>query len=192
MINAATLRISHHDAEGARAIEDELFAVYAEVYADRLDNPFFSVERFAERFRAHSSRPGYALVAGYVAGKLVGYAYGVPLAAHTRWWEGLREPVEPGLTDETGRRTFGLNEIMVLAEWRRRGIARRLHDELLAARPEERATLLVEPTNVAARSAYQAWGWRLIGHIRPFPDAPVYDAMLLDLRSVKLLGADGS
>ncbi len=177
MTDAATLRITRHDSAGARTIADELFAVYAEVYADRLDNPFFSVERFAERFRAHSSRPGYALVTGHVGDNLVGYAYGMPLAADTRWWDGMREPGEPGLTDETGRRTFGLNEIMVLAGWRRHGIARRLHDDLLAGRSEERATLLVEPTNAPARCAYEALG---LAPDRPQPAVPRRAGVRLD------------
>jgi hypothetical protein len=60
--------------------------------------------------------------------------------------------------------------------------AKALHDRLLAGRREQRACLLVLPDNVAARSAYEAWGWYKIGDLRPFDDAPVYDAMLRDLR----------
>jgi hypothetical protein len=29
-----------------------------------------------------------------------------------------------------------------------------------------------------ARRAYLSWGWRKIGELRPFDDAPVYDAMV--------------
>jgi ribosomal protein S18 acetylase RimI-like enzyme len=183
MIGETNLEIARHDASGAQQLADTLICVYAEIYAHKADNPFFSVERFAERFRAHSARPGYELVAGWLDGILVGYAYGVPLSAQTQWWQGLREPLPPELLRETGHRTFALNEIMVREPWRRRGIARRLHDQLMTGRPEERATLLVESTNTPAKAAYVAWGWRHIGQLQPFPDSPVYDAMLLDLRS---------
>lgn len=174
------LRLTAHDAAGARALRDELIAAYAEVYADTLSDPFYSVDRFADRFAAHSSRPGYALVTAHLDEELIGYAYGVPLSADTAWWQGLLTPVPAELTRETGRRTFALNEIMVREPWRRRGIARRLHDALLERRPEPRATLLVDPVNTPAKTAYTSWGWRRIGGLRPFPDAPVYDAMLLD------------
>ena len=120
---------------------------------------------------------------GCVTGTLVGYAYGVPLPARTLWWEGLTEPLPDEVIRETGRRTFALNELMVRQAWRRRGYARQLHDALLAGRPEERATLLVEASNAPARTAYENWGWRQAGQLRPFPDAPLYDVMLLDLNA---------
>jgi GNAT superfamily N-acetyltransferase len=155
--------------------------VYAEVYADKLGDPFFTVDRFLERFRGHTSREGYALVTCHVDAELVGYAYGLPLAADTAWWRGLRSTAPDDVRRETGRRTFALNEIMVRAPWRRHGIARGLHDALLGARAEERATLLVDPANTPARTAYLRWGWEVLGTVQPFPDAPVYDAMTIDL-----------
>jgi GNAT superfamily N-acetyltransferase len=175
------LRTQEHDADAARAMQDELFALYARIYAAQLSNPFYSVERFAERFAGHAARPGYRLVTGRCDGELIGYAYGLPLPAATRWWEGLRGPVPPELVAEDGTRTFALNEIMVDERWRRRGVARSLHDALLAGRPERRATLLVDPSNTPARTAYLSWGWTVLGQLQPFPDAPVYDALVLDL-----------
>ena len=170
-----------YDAAGAREIREQLFAVYAEIYAAQLSDPFYSVERFAERFAGHSDRAGFRLVAAAIENDLVGYAYGGPLPARTKWWQGLREDVAPELLAEDGSRTFALNEIMVKESWRRRGIAKSLHDELLTDRPERRATLLVDPTNTPARTAYLSWGWHVLGHLQPFPDAPVYDALVVDL-----------
>lgn len=164
---------------------DGLVCVYAEIYAHKADDPFFTVERFTERLLAHSARDGYELVTAWIESTLIGYAYGVPLAAQTKWWSGLVEPVPSEFTAETGSRTFALNEIMVRANWRRHGIARQLHDELMHDRPEERATLLVEPRNLPARSAYVRWGWSQLGTLQPFPDSPVYDAMMLDLRALR-------
>jgi GNAT superfamily N-acetyltransferase len=175
------LQVRSHDAAGARALARRLIEVYADIYAGRVGDPFFSLERFAERLARHQSARGHMLVTGEIGGELVGYAYGVTLAADTQWWGGLREPFPEDLTRETGDRTFALNEIMVRAPWRRIGVARRLHDTLLTGRTEERATLLVEQGNLPAKAAYRRWGWRHVGFLQPFPDAPVYDSMVLDL-----------
>lgn len=181
MTPSAPLALDRHDTARARAIQDDLFALYASIYADQLSDPFYSVERFAERFAGHSARAGFELVTGRIDGELIGYAYGGPLPARTQWWNGLRDAIPPELLAEDGSRTFALNEIMVTGNWRRLGIARTLHDTLLADRPERRATLLVDPGNTPARTAYLSWGWQLLGHLQPFPDAPVYDALVVDL-----------
>ena len=86
-----------------------------------------------------------------------------------------------GFTSETGRRTFALNELMVEPQWQRRGTAHALHDELLRVRPEERATLLVRTDNEAAQTAYARWGWQKVAKVRPFPDSPLFDALILPL-----------
>ena len=179
---APKLTVERAHTEGLHSQREELLAVYEEIYADHLDDPFFSVARYWERLRAYASREGFGLTLGHLNSELIGYALGYPLPATSGWWTGLRQNVGADLLRETGHRTFAVNEIMVRAAWRRRGYARALHDALLRDRPEERATLLVEPDNTPARSAYLSWGWRKLGDLQPFPDAPVYEAMLLDLR----------
>jgi GNAT superfamily N-acetyltransferase len=164
-----------------RTVAGELLAVYQEVYAADLADPFFALPRYRQRLEGYAARDGFSLALGRLGGHLVGYALGYPLPAGTAWWEGLRTPADPGLSAEDGRRTFGVNEIMVRAPWRRRGYARRLHDALLHGRPEQRATLLVLPGNAPAQAAYAGWGWRKVGELQPFPDAPRYDAMILTL-----------
>lgn len=181
MTSLDELQLNRYDGSTARSVAARLVDVYSDVYADRAGNPFFSVSRFAERLENHLSAPGYALVTGEIDGELVGYAYGASLRAGTLWWQGLSERIDPELLRETGSRTFALNEIMVRAPWRRRGIAYRLHSKLLADRHESRATLLVEQENQPARAAYRKWGWRRLGHLQPFSDAPVYESMLIDL-----------
>jgi predicted GNAT family acetyltransferase len=70
---------------------------------------------------------------------------------------------------------------MVRQGWTGKGYAHTLHDELLRGRPERRGTLLVEPENSNAYRAYRSWGWRRVGQLRPgWPDAPLFDAMILD------------
>lgn len=77
-----------------------------------------------------------------------------------------------GFTDENGHRTFAISEIMVRKRWRRQGVARALHDELLADVDRERATLLAEPDNGPAQAAYAAWGWKKVAELRPHWDNP--------------------
>lgn len=67
------------------------------------------------------------------------------------------------------------------AAWRRQGVARRLHDTLLATVDAERVLLNVHPDSEAAVAAYRAWGYRKVGDAHPWPGAPLHDVMLLDL-----------
>jgi ribosomal protein S18 acetylase RimI-like enzyme len=175
------IHTERHTAADLQRLHDRLLAVYVEVYAERLTDPFFHPDRYWERLEGYSSRSGFALVTGTVGDELAGYALGYPLPTGSGWWRGLLSAVDSDLLRETGSRTFALTEIMVRERWRRRGYARILHDTVLADRPEERATLLVNPRNVAAGHAYRSWGWRKLGELKPFADSPTYDAMMREL-----------
>ncbi|MGH3973948.1 MAG: GNAT family N-acetyltransferase [Pseudonocardiaceae bacterium] len=158
--------------------------MFLSIYAantDRLNVPFYFISRYWERLAAYASRDGFGFVTGRLGVEMVGYALGYPLPAGSGWWRGMRGDVDESLLTETGRRTFAFNELMVRPRWRRRGYASALHDALLRNRPEARATLLVRPDNTTARRAYQSWGWRKIGELQPFDDAPIFDALMLDL-----------
>lgn len=134
------------------------------------------------RFDAYAANPRLDLVIAFEGGEPVGQAWGWPLVAGSRWWEGLESEPEPGFAVEDGARTFALSEIMVVRGRTGRGVAHALHDELLRARCEERATLLVKPDNVNAYRAYVRWGWRKVSRLRPaWPDAPVFDVLVLPL-----------
>ena len=161
--------------------KDDLIAVYLDAYADRLDDPFLSPERHWGRVQGYASVDGYGIVEARTDGRMIGYALGYTLPENARWWRGLAAPVDLSLLSEDGSRTFALTYMMVRTEFRRRGYAKEMHDALLASRSEQRATLLVHPENVAARTAYYSWGWRKIGDLQPFSDAPVYEALLKDL-----------
>ncbi|WP_386354363.1 GNAT family N-acetyltransferase [Streptomyces xiangluensis] len=176
------LRLERRDAAGLGDIRPQLLEVYAEVYADRLGEEFHSVERFDERHGWNTEVPGFAAVVGYLDERPIGYAYGCTLQDGTRWWNGLRTPVQDGATVESGARTFALSELMVVDKARGTGVARQIHDELLRGRPEERVTLLVERDHLRVRALYEAWGYEWFGEVQPFEDSPVYDAMVLDLR----------
>jgi ribosomal protein S18 acetylase RimI-like enzyme len=93
-----------------------------------------------------------------------------------------QRPLPDSIVREDAGRTFAIIELAVAAEYRRRGIAKAMHDALLTDASEERVTLLVRPEAMPARSAYEHWGYAQVGTIRPWPEAPLYDAMVLDLR----------
>ncbi|MGW5732902.1 MULTISPECIES: hypothetical protein [Streptomyces] len=112
----------------------------------------------------------------------MGYAYGAPLAADTRWWGGLLTHVPQEAITETGTRTYAVSESMVRAPWRKTGVSRRLHDTLLQDRHQERATLLVDHQHPKVRALYEKWGRKTLADLRPRQEhAPLYHAMLLNL-----------
>jgi GNAT superfamily N-acetyltransferase len=165
--------------DGAQAAADaaELQALHAEVYADE------DAGRFAGRFRVQRRQPGFVLAEARSGGYLIGYAAGMPLRPATSWWRGLTAPLPEEVTAEPVGRTFALVELLVRAPWRRQGIARTLHDLVLAGRPEERATLTVPPAAAAAQHAFRSWGWRRVGRTRDpdEPGSPVSDVLVIPL-----------
>ncbi len=176
-----SLTLHHHDASGMYELREPLLDVYAQVYVNSLADPFFTPERYWERLESYARWPGFALVTGWLGEDLVGYTLGYTLPNGSAWWRGFRGAVPQEALTEDGQRTFAVTQLMVLPAWQRRGYAGQLHDALLAERPEERATLLVKPDNVPARSAYLYWGWQQVGQLQPFEDAPLYDALMIDL-----------
>ncbi len=185
--SGADVTFRRYDAVNARGVRAVVEAVYAGSYVDAIasGDPFDSVEAFMHRFDAYTSGSGFDLMVAYHGDDAVGQTWGWPLderATTTGWWAGLLEEPQPGFTQEDGRRTFALSEIMVLRDWAGKGVAHALHDQLLLGRSEQRATLLVEPDNVAARRAYLHWGWRKVAQLRPGWDhAPLFDVLILPL-----------
>jgi ribosomal protein S18 acetylase RimI-like enzyme len=177
------LTLNRLDVAGAAGRLDEIVTAYIEVYAHTGDE-FFGEERFRRQLAGHMAAPAWEMVTADVAtegGALVGFIYGFALPAATGWWRGLLTDVPLGFTDEDGHRTLAISEILVRDPWRRQGVGRRLHDTFLMGRPEERATLLVEPDNAPAQAAYAAWGWRKVAQLRPgWEGAPLYDVLTLD------------
>jgi ribosomal protein S18 acetylase RimI-like enzyme len=160
-------------------MRDELLAVHLDAQAELLDRPFFSAERFWERFENYLTQPGFDLVTGRVDGLLVGYAFGSTLPADTQWWAGIEDGI-PGITARPIGQTFAFREILVRKAYQGRGYGHRLHDELLAPRAEDRAVLGVRSDN-PARLLYRRWGWVHVGYRQPFPDSPRFESMVLEL-----------
>ncbi|MEU1281808.1 GNAT family N-acetyltransferase [Streptomyces sp. NPDC005805] len=164
-------------ATGIDTVWNTLIEVYAEVRADRLHDPHYSVERYGERLARHAAEPGWEAVIGYDEDEPVGYAYVNTLQPDDRWWRRMATPLPEGCTD---RPTAALKEIMLRVPWRGTGAARRIHDELLASRPEEQVSLLVNPEagEGKVKALYERWGYREISVQQPAADGPVLTAML--------------
>jgi GNAT superfamily N-acetyltransferase len=149
----------HHDGQQA----ERLLVVLCDVYADAYGvEPGGKVEAFRGRATQALAAAGYDLVTAISDGETVGFAFGYALQPGSRWWEGLDPDPPEGFAEETGTRTVVLSEIEVQRAWQRQGLGRRLQDEFLAGRREERATLATG-TDVPSRFVYQQWGWEELG-----------------------------
>lgn len=158
-----------------------LIEIYAEVRADQLHQPHYSVERYGERLARHGAEPGWETVIGFDGDEPVGYAYVNTLQPDDRWWRRMTTPLPEGCTE---RSTVALKEIMLKVPWRGTGTARRIHDALLASRPEEQVSLLVNPLagNGKVKALYERWGYYEISTQQPASDGPVLTAMLRNTR----------
>jgi ribosomal protein S18 acetylase RimI-like enzyme len=179
----------HYAAPQARDIGVTVEDVYRRSYVDAIasGDPFHSPQEFMRRFDAYTSRSqsGFTLVLARINGEPVGQTWGWPLPPNTGWWLDLElDDGDPAVfTAENGSRTFALSEIMVCSGHTGHGIARQLHDELLGGRPEQRATLLVDPENTRAYNTYRHWGWYKVGTLRPnWENAPTFDVLIKDLK----------
>jgi GNAT superfamily N-acetyltransferase len=170
------------DGTQAAAHADELQALRAEVHADPPYGRDNDAALFLDRFRVRRRQPGFVLAEARHGGYLVGYAYGMPLRPSTSWWRDLTTPLPEEVTTEHPGRTFALVELVVRASWRRQGIARALHDLILANRAEERATFAIVPAATPAQSAFRKWGWRKVARRRDdCPGRPVSDVLITTL-----------
>ncbi|TLQ45059.1 GNAT family N-acetyltransferase [Streptomyces marianii] len=179
--------VTYERYEGPEAAEqlDAFLPTYEEVY---VEPPYCEgprdVAEFIDRYQLQTQRPGFRLVLARDGGEVVGFTFGYRLPEDTGWWDNLLEPMPDEFTRESGERTFVIIELAVRKPWRRRGIAAGLHERLLDGLAVERVTLTMrpEPEAAPAQSAYASWGYRQVGQSHPWEEAPVYDAMVLDLR----------
>lgn len=183
--------IQLHHSTDIDDVWNALIDVYAEVRADQLHQPHYSVERYGERLARHATEPGWEAVIGYDGTEPIGYAYVNTLQLNDRWWRRMTTPLPPGCT---GIPTVALKEIMLRDPWRGTGTARRIHDELLAARPEQQVSLLVNPQAGGGKvqALYEGWGYEVVSAQQPSADGPVLTAMLRMIRPGSPLSGDTS
>ena len=121
-------------------------------------------QRLEDILPRHAVRDGFRfLAARTLPGRLVGFAYGYR-GEPGQWWHDL---VAAAMDDELRRRWlspghFELAELHVHPEFRRRRIATRLHDELLAGIPSRTAVLSTQVHNEPARALYAGKGWEIV------------------------------
>lgn len=171
-----TVELRHHTDLTAQVRQD-LLDVYADVRAPLLHLVNYRVEAFAERLDRHAGEPGFELVLGYEGEVPVGYAYGNTIDAGDRYWQRMAEPLPDGYTDTP---VLAIKEIGVRTPWRGTGTARRIHDELLARRTEDRVTLMVNPLagDGKVQAVYESWGYQAVNSQQPTPDSPRLAAMV--------------
>ena len=136
---------------------DEIQQAYAEAF------PGYSLDDHRWRTSRQANAPGFETVIAHVDGQIIGFAYGLPLAATAGWWDGLSPDPGPDFVRETGDRTFAVIDLAVLPASRGQGLGRRIMGELLRGRHEERATLASNPAKPENQVMYERWGWRVAG-----------------------------
>jgi GNAT superfamily N-acetyltransferase len=174
-MTTAALRLRHHHDPGP--VREALLQMYADVRAPLLHLPGYQVPAFAERLDQHATEPDWEAVFAYDDGdEPVGYIYANTLTADDRWWKRMIDPLPAGYTAVP---TLVIREFGVRTPWRGTGIARRIHDDLLAHRTEDRVTLLVNPAagNGKVQALYESWGYTAINSQQLSPDSPRLTAM---------------
>lgn len=175
----ALMHTDHLDGEATRDRLGEIEAAYAESF------PRSDLGDYRTRMRRLIAASGFEAVVARKEGALAGFAYGAPLTAGSRWWDGLEPAASADFVSESGGRTFAVIDLAVRPSHRHQGLGRRLLDELLAGRPEERATLATAPRDREIQAMYRRWGWRHVGRTpgEPGETEPWFDLYVIALRS---------
>ncbi|MFF5115007.1 GNAT family N-acetyltransferase [Streptosporangium sp. NPDC000509] len=177
------MTIETHGRGEALALAETICDLYEAVFSlPPFDGDAAEFANQRSYFPKLAERPGFRLTTARSGPEFIGFGYGYPLPADTRWWSTLADPVDEEFAAETGTRTFALIDYGVLPEWRGAGVGRRIHDELLSASGTERATLSVQPKAVRTREIYRRWGWRKVSHklMDPPIPAPVFEILVLE------------
>ncbi|HSZ30940.1 MAG TPA: GNAT family N-acetyltransferase [Pseudonocardiaceae bacterium] len=170
--------LRHYAGHEFSAIRNITIDLYREAFEHEIDEPFWSVEKYSQRIERHAAMSGFSAVIAYTD-EPVGFAYGIALPPTTRWWATIQPPLtDPTFTREDGHRTFALFEVIVKPHHQGHGIGRRIHDDLLAQRIEQRVTIATNHDNIRARNTYLKWGYHHIGTRQPAPPAPLLDVFL--------------
>jgi len=176
-------RVDLGTAELARPFLDPICDLYDEVFSEP---PSHWQEEESDLHRSRLLRlledPTFGITVARVGDELVGFAYGFTIPADTTRWTRLVMPVAEEVALEWPGRTFMLFDFAVRASYRGRGIGRALHNQLLASRSEERATLAVEPDTIQSKQIYEHWGWHRVGEMTGAPgeSSPSFEIYLRD------------
>lgn len=163
------------------ALLDTLVEVWADAHADHRDVAAADLtpEALHRQLTAHARHLGFALIAAYDAGVLVGFGYAFPCTPD--YWFGpelLPQIPEPARTTE---HLVGLCELAVRPGWQDRGIGSRLHQALVDALAPRYISLLAMPGNADSQRLYRRLGYTYAGPYRNTRGGPVFDLLLLDV-----------
>lgn len=136
------------------------------VYAAAFSGPPYGrgsdqVETFRDSLPLHVTRDGYHGFAARHGTSTVGFTYGYT-SARNQWWH---EQVRKALGTRSRRWLDDALEYVELAvdpTYRRLGIGRRLHDQLLVAQPHPRAVLSTIDEVTAGLRLYESAGWEVL------------------------------
>lgn len=171
--------VARTDGADIDEILPEMTNLYREVYAEPPYNsgPLFDIDAFQTRTRRQATRAGFTLITARDDDtSMIGFAFGVPFAAH-QWWSGEATPPPAEILAAP---KFAVIELVVRQSRRGHGIGHNLMTTLLADRPEPYAFLTAFP-DAAAREVYRRWGWTQVGTAHHTPDSPVLDSLVLPL-----------
>jgi GNAT superfamily N-acetyltransferase len=142
----------------------ESFAdTYVEAYAGAAGEEFRDRQDFLQRFEEHTARPGFDLVVAEGVARM-GCAYGFRVSRAGDWWRAADPAVRCDLEELTASgQVFLVADVMVLPPYRRRHVATRVLDNLLARSDAARAIALVGSGNPPAQAAFRSWSWTRIG-----------------------------
>ncbi|MFE1171659.1 GNAT family N-acetyltransferase [Streptomyces sp. NPDC058773] len=176
----APVKLQHYAA--LPGVRQKLIDLYTDVRAELLHLPNYRADVFAERLDRHAAEPGWQSVIAYAGNAAIGYAYANTIQPDDRWWARMSTPV-PALY--TAAPAVAVKEIGVTTPWRGRGVARCIHDALLANRSERYATLMVNPAagDGKVQRLYEGWGYAVIGEVQPSPESPVLTCMARSVRA---------
>ncbi|GAB2958108.1 hypothetical protein GCM10023080_017280 [Streptomyces pseudoechinosporeus] len=162
-------RLSRWQAEQQR---DVVADVHVTAYRGAAGAEYRDRQSFLNRFEQDVQRTDFDMVVADAAG-LVGCAYGFRVARTGEWWSGFRDELPTEIEELTASgRTFLLAELMVLPSQRRRGIATRLGERLLARLDADLVVAAVDRPGeggrkTAAEETLRAWGWSKLGELGP-------------------------
>jgi ribosomal protein S18 acetylase RimI-like enzyme len=186
MSRPSGVTLKRRDSSEAPRLLDAICHLYDAVFSQP---PFRWTDEESEHHRQSltdlMTNPTFGLVTAEAGGELIGFAYGVALSGETGWWSRMMEPLPEELTAEWDGRTFAVIDLAVRQDFRKRGIGRALLDTLLAHRPEERATLTVQPVATDTKAFYDHLGWQRLGTTKAPVGAvaPFFDVYLLPLQA---------
>jgi ribosomal protein S18 acetylase RimI-like enzyme len=163
MPSGSRFEIEYHTAAELAQLHEEIVGIYAAANAERRDHPFFQPDGFWTRLvERHAMTDEFRLVLGRFDGTAVGFAYGSPRREAGDIWAMIRQALPDIAAPSDTEPIYILREIAVHPRFQGRRHGHRLHDALLAGRPERLAQLLVLSDNLVAKRAYYSWGWRAL------------------------------